>query len=44
MAVSKAVTGSTNIAESCTGRVVASMDINSTTKDGYGKRQGAVLG
>ena len=30
-----AVTGSTNIAESCTGKVVTSMEINSTTKDGY---------
>ena len=30
-----AVTGSTNIAESCTGMVVTSMEINSTTKDGY---------
>lgn len=30
-----AVTGSTNIAENCTGMVVTSMEINSTTKDGY---------
>ena len=30
-----AVTGSTNIAESCTGMVVTSREINSTTKDGY---------
>lgn len=30
-----AVTGSTNIAESCTGMVVTSTAINSTTKDGY---------
>ena len=30
-----AVTGSTNIIESCTGKVVTSMEINSTTKDGY---------
>ena len=30
-----AVTGSTNIAESCTGMVVTSIAINSTTKDGY---------
>ena len=30
-----AVTGSTNIAESCTGKVVSSTAINSTTKDGY---------
>ena len=30
-----AVTGSTNITESCTGEEVTSTDINSTTKDGY---------
>lgn len=30
-----AVTGSTNITESCTGKGVTSMEINSTTKDGY---------